>query len=141
MSDRYFAVSIDGTDWSKHIPRVGLSRSRTTLPNQASGSSTPRPGRRITSLRFTFRTSEDTEALVGTIPPDARAEVLLILAHEDDGHRSVAAYCMDATTLPPPWDTSVEIDGEDCFESDWYVEDISVCSYRFPSPSNGHDAQ
>ena len=31
MSDRYFAVSIDGTDWSKHIPRVGLSRSRTTL--------------------------------------------------------------------------------------------------------------
>lgn len=132
MSGRYFAVSIDGTDWSGHVLRFGLSRSRTTLPSEESGSSTPRPGRQTTSLRFTFRASEDTEALVGTIPPDTNAEVLLILAHEDDGHRSVAAYCMDATTLPPPWDTSVEIDGEDCFESDWYVEDMTTCRYRFP---------
>lgn len=132
MSDRYFAVSIDGTDWSEQILRVALSRSRTTLPSQDPGSSAPRPGRRITSLRFTFRTSEDTEALVGTIPPDANAEVLLILAHEDGDRRSVASYCMDATTLPPPWDTSIDIDGEACFESDWYVEHMTTCRYRFP---------
>ncbi len=132
MNDRYFAVSIDGTDWSEHILRFGLSRSRTTLPKPESGGPTPQSGRRTTSLRFTFRKSEDTEALVGTIPPDSNAEVLLILAHEDEGHRSVAAYCMDATTLPPPWDTSVEVDGEDCFESDWYVEHMTTCRYRFP---------
>ena len=102
MSDRYFAVSIDGTDWSEQVLRFGLTMSRTTLPSQESSSSTPRPGRRTTSLRFTFRASENTEELVGTIPPDTNAEVLLILAHEDEGHRSVAAYCMDATTLPPP---------------------------------------
>ena len=51
MSVRYFAVSIDGTDWSEHILRVALSRSRTTRPVQESGSSVPRRAALIAAKR------------------------------------------------------------------------------------------
>lgn len=130
MSDRYFAVSIDGTDWSDEVFAVRLHMTATILASD--GEALPRPGQLTTSLGLTFRKSDDAETLVGTVPRDGHAEVLLIMANESDDLRSVVAYHMEATTLLPPWDTDVDVGGVECFESTWYIKHMTTCRYRFP---------
>ncbi len=85
-------------------------------------------------MTLTMRRTDDTEALVGTVPEDGRAEVILMLAsvHGRDARPAVAAFRFDATTLLPPWDTAVVIDGVDYFESAWFAERISSCWLRVP---------
>ena len=80
-----------------------------------------------------MRRTEDTEALVGTVPEDGRAEVLLLEASITDVDRPVVeAWRFDATTLLPPWDTTVKIGGVTYFESTWFAERVSSCRIRVP---------
>ena len=84
-------------------------------------------------MTLTMRRSEDAETLVGTVPEDGRAEVLLLEASVTDVDGPVAeARRFDATTLLPPWDTTVEIDGIAYFESAWFAERVSSCRLRVP---------
>ena len=84
-------------------------------------------------MTLTMRHTEDTETLVGTVPEDGSAEVLLLEVSITDGDRPVVeARRFDATTLPPPWDTTIEIDGIAYFESAWFAERVSSCRLRLP---------
>ena len=135
MPERYFAISIDDRDWSEEVHSVSFSRSTTIRTIRSSESSRQVPGRRTASMTLTKRRTDDTEALVGTVPEDGRAEVLLMLAagHSGEARPAVMAFRFDATTLLPPWDTTVEIDSVEHFESAWFAERISSCWLRVPS--------
>ena len=133
MPERHFAIAIDDRDWSEETHSLTFSYS-TTVRRVQDGETVRRlPGRRTTSLTLTMRRTEDSEALVGTVPEDGKAEVLLMLAAVARGKRPVVvAQRFDATTLIPPWDTTIEIDGVDYFESAWFAERVSSCQLLVP---------
>lgn len=134
MPERHFAIAIDDRDWSAEVHSLTLGYSTTVRWDSATARRLP--GRRTVSMTLTMRRTEDAEALVGTVPEDGRAEVLLMLASVTAGERPVvAARRFDATTLLPPWDTAVEIDGVDYFESAWFAERVSSCHLRVPNPA------
>ena len=133
MSERFFAISIDDRDWSEPTHSFSFSRSTTDRTAPGAGSPSRVLGRRTASMTLTMRRTEDTETLVGTVPEDGSAEVLLLEVSVTDGDRPVVeARRFDATTLLPPWDTTVEIDGIAYFESAWFAERVSSCRLRLP---------
>ena len=134
MPERHFALGIDGRDWSGELHSFSFARSTTVRTEQIDGSPRPMPGRHTASMTLTMRRTEEAQALVGTIPEDGKAEVLLMLASTPatDERPVVVAYRFDATTLLPPWDTTVEIGGVTYFESAWFAERVSSCQIRVP---------
>ena len=134
MSDRHFAIGIDGRDWSEELHALSFTRSTTVRTERTNGSPRLTPGRHTASMTLTMRRTEEAQALVGTIPEDGKAEVLLMLASTPpaDERPIVIAYRFDATTLLPPWDTTVEISGVAYFESAWFAERVSSCQLRVP---------
>ena len=134
MAERHFALGIDGRDWSAELHGFSFARSTTVRTEQIDGSPRPMPGRHTASITLTMRRTEEAQALVGTIPEDGKAEVLLMLASTPatDERPVVVAYRFDATTLLPPWDTTVEIGGVTYFESAWFAERVSSCQIRVP---------
>ena len=120
MPERIFAIGIDDHDWSREVHSLSF-RPSATFRTVRDGRSVRRlPGRRTASMALTLRRTEDTEALVGTVPEDGRAEVLLMRASvAADVSAVVVARRFDATTLLPPWDTTIEIDDVAYFESPW----------------------
>ena len=123
MPDRHFAIGIDGRDWSEELHALSFTRSTTVRTERTNGSPRLTPGRHTASMTLTMRRTEEAQALVGTIPEDGKAEVLLMLASTPPA---------DATTLLPPWDTTVEISGVAYFESAWFAERVSSCQLRVP---------
>lgn len=133
MPERHFALAIDDRDWSEEVHSLTFSYSTTVRKVQDGETERRLPGRRTVSMTLTMRRTEDAEALVGTVPEDGKAEVLLMLAAIAPDERSVVvARRFDATTLIPPWDTTIEIDGADYFESAWFAERVSSCHLRVP---------
>lgn len=128
LVERRFAISIDGHDWSYEVwsMRLGFHNTIIHPPPDDHGDDPPHPtiGRRTASLILTLRRTEDAEALVGTIPEDGSANVVLILVGEDRSGAVVHRFV--ATTLPPPWDTTAETDATpDYFDSAWFLEETS----------------
>ena len=128
LLERRFAISIDGHDWSYQVwsMRLGFYNTIIDPPPDDHGDDPPHPtiGRSTASLILTLRRTEDTEALVGTIPEDGRAHIVLILLSEDRSD-AVVHRCV-ATTLPPPWDTTAETDATpNYFDSAWFLEETS----------------
>lgn len=80
MPERHFAIGIDDHDWSQQVYSLSFSPSATFRTVRDGGSVRRLPGRRTASMTLTMRRTEDTVALVGTVPEDGRAEVLLMLA-------------------------------------------------------------
>ena len=134
MSERRFAIGIDDRDWSREVHSLSFTPSATVRTVRDGRSARRLPGRLTASMTLTLRRTEDTEALVGTVPEDGRAEVLLMLASVAADERPVVvARRFDATTLLPPWDTTVDIDGVSYFESAWFAERVS--SPQLPVPN------
>ena len=133
MPERYFAICIDGRDWSEEVRSFDFSR-WTTFRTERDGEAPRRlAGRRTASMTLTMHRTDETEALVGTVPEDGRAEVLLMDASAANGDASaVVARRFDATTLLPPWDTTDEIGGVAYFVSAWFLERVSSCRLRVP---------
>ena len=134
MLERRFAIGIDDRDWSQEVYSFNFSRASTLRTVRDGGSVRRLPGRRTASMTLTMPRTEDAEALVGTIPEDGRAEVLLMLTPASTGQRPIViARRFDATTLLPPWDTTVDIDGVTYFESAWFAERVSSLQMSMPS--------
>ena len=128
LLERRFALSIDGQDWSYEVWSVRLGFHNTIIPAPPDdhGDDPPHPtiGRSTASLILTLRRTEDSEALVGTIPEGGRANIVLILLSED--RSSAVVHRFVATTLPPPWDTTAETDATpDYFDSAWFLEETA----------------
>ena len=126
--ERRFAISIDGHDWSHEVwsIRLGFYNTIIFVSPDDHGDDPPHPtiGRRTASLILTLRRTEDTEALVGTIPEDGSADIVLVLLGEDRSSGVVHRFA--ATTLPPPWDTTADTDAApDYFDSAWFLEETS----------------
>ena len=128
LLERRFAISIDGHDWSYEVwsMRLGFFNTIIFVSPEGHGDAPPHPtiGRSTASLILTLHRTDDTEALVGTIPEDGRAKIVLILVGEDRSNAVV--YRFGATTLIPPWDTTTETDATpDYFDSAWFLEETA----------------
>ena len=140
MTDRHFAVWIDGVDWTEEIFRITAGTSLTV--KRIPGTNPPQmtAGRRTEYLKLTLRDNDNTRALVGSIPPDGHAEVLAVFVLPSPVDRiSQTVVRMDATTLDasdvgPEMDTAVNIDGVDCFESAWYATNATYANVDLPHP-------
>ena len=133
MPERQFAICIAGRDWSEEVRSFDFTH-WTTFRTERDGEALRRlAGRRITSMTLTMHRTDETEALVGTVPEDGREEVLLMETSLANGDTpAVVARRFDATTLLPPWDTTVVIGGVAHFVSAWFVERVSSYQLRVP---------
>jgi len=130
VNGQRFALVIDGRDWYRETHTLDFTRATTNRAVQGDGASKRVPGRLTHSLNLTMVHNEDTEALVGAIPVDGLADFVMLSAScgDGDGRLSVTATRFDATTLPPPWNTTREINGVEYLDSSWFVERVSSCT-------------
>lgn len=136
MSDQRIAVWIDGRNWTDEIVHVRSGASATIKRPPAGESGQIVAGRTTEYLELTLRDNDETRLLVGSIPQDGHAEVLVVLADPTTGTTSsltvlrMEATTLDATDLGPAFDSSVDVDGVACFVSAWFAQNVTHTQLR-----------